>query len=85
MNYTSQIQGTLGQTGPVFNSAWGFYLIFWAVYVYLLSIAALKTNATLFVIVFTVAVVFNLLYVNKLNTQVNLLIARSIGVLDTSD
>lgn len=58
---TFNIQGTLGMTGPAFNSAWGFYLIFWAVYVYLLSIAALKTNAALFIILFTVALVFNLL------------------------
>jgi succinate-acetate transporter protein len=51
----------LGATGPAFNSAFGFYLIYFAVYVYFLSIGALKTNVTLFVIVFTVALVFNLL------------------------
>ena len=56
-----QVQQTLGMTGPAFNSAFGLYLIFWALYVYFLSIAALKTNVTLFIIVFFVAMTFNLL------------------------
>lgn len=55
------IQGTLGAEGPVFNSAWGIYLVFWAIYVYFLAIAACKTNVALVAILLSVAMTFNLL------------------------
>ncbi|UZJ57163.1 hypothetical protein CBS101457_006483 [Exobasidium rhododendri] len=55
------VQGTLGATGPAFNSAWGLYLIFFAVYVFFLAIAACKTNVALVVILTSVALTFSLL------------------------
>lgn len=58
------VQSTLGQTGPVFNSGWGLYLIFWSIFVYFMAIAACKTNITFVIILTSVAMTFNLLYVS---------------------
>lgn len=57
---TSLLMGTGG--GPaVYYNPWGFYLIFWAIYVYFLTFAALRTNVVLVWILLFVALTFTLL------------------------